>query len=112
MVVFHLFRVQVGAIGFLVTAAFAFAAVAVKVSLLILRDWLIGQSDAVVVDSTVCGNFTHVISQGDVLEDGVEALALDDIARRLGREWENEENRWKRLNQESTPSQVCHELQG
>jgi len=60
----------------------------------------------------VCGNFTHVISQGDVLEDGVEALALDDIARRLGREWENEENRWKRLNQESTPSQVCHELQG
>jgi len=42
----------------------------------------------------VCGNFTHVASQKDLLEDGMEALGLDNIARKLERDWEDEEDRW------------------
>jgi hypothetical protein len=36
-----------------------------------------------------------VASQKDLLEDGVEVLGLDSIARKLEREWEDEESKWK-----------------
>jgi hypothetical protein len=52
------------------------------------------ESDTRHTPHAVCGNFTHVASQKDLLEDGMEALGLDNIARKLERDWEAEEDRW------------------
>jgi len=109
------YRVRAGLIGSPATAVYAVAAVAAKV-LNFTFTTRTDDSDAGTTHGTarhaVCGNFTHVASQKDLLEDGMEALGLDNIARKLERDWEDEEDRWAHKggarHASATPATVPH----